>query len=882
MKFFLIILLSFFTTSALAQTVVSGEVLDIDSKPLQGVSVVATRLNSNSIIAFSITDASGRYLINLNIVDELFVLKFTAIGFGTLTLTAKSGTQRSVIMMPVVSSLPTVIVKTTPIQEQGDTLNYNTKAFTGKQDRLIGDVLKNLPGVEVSENGQVSFNGQAISHYYIDGLDMLGNQYNIANRSIPADLVARVQILQRHQDVKMLEGVKKGEQPALNLILKSNAKNKFIGKANIGVGAAPFLFDNDVTGLNFRKDFQLLTAYKQNNVGNLLIAEVEELVTVSRLGENIIPEASNTAIPNFNFNTPPIRTIRYQFNNSNLLYFNTLKRLNETSQLVANFSYGNDHSTYNSTTAYNYIFPNAADVLFNENIDASVNTNIGRMKISYEKNDKKTFIKNIVSAKISTINYISLINNNANFLQKLRSPFYEVTNNYTQMLSSKKRFVTLHSLTSFTKEPQVLTVFPGVFTALVNDNISYNALLQNATAQNFKTSNTLSFLQPVRKNNVQLDINLAYKNQLLETGLRVVETNGYKILADSFANNLRWEHLKLSLSAQTILKWKRSDIIIKLPISFNLIAADNHFEASKRRNAFFLNPYIGYRISLSKKYDLDIMYNHNNSVGSYLQLADGYILSDYRLINKRESPIAIASLTSVTTMLSFQQPTRALFWSISLSASQMKNEVISGQNFDQFAITNLALPIVNRENNFRLSTSINKYLIYQKINLRLQTGLDFNETPFLLEDKLVTSRSTRPSANLEIKVRKWKKWEFASTTNYFRNASNQENEAKMEQTFSSVNFNQILGLFYSLSKKTDLTVSGDYYNLAYSGGEKVSNYFLNVGLVTKFKNCSIAIDWTNITNVKFYNAATNFRNLQKIINYRVRPANLLAKIYFSF
>ena len=51
--------------------------------------------------------------------------------------------------------LPEVTVKMKPIRQVGDTLNYNVSSFRGKDDHYLVDVLKKLPGIEVSENGTV-------------------------------------------------------------------------------------------------------------------------------------------------------------------------------------------------------------------------------------------------------------------------------------------------------------------------------------------------------------------------------------------------------------------------------------------------------------------------------------------------------------------------------------------------------------------------------------------------------------------------------------------------------------------------------------------------------------------------------------------------------
>ncbi|MBR1789580.1 MAG: hypothetical protein IJ762_10410 [Bacteroidaceae bacterium] len=86
-----------------------------------------------------------------------------------------------------------VTVKPDPLRQRGDTLTHNLASFLGKGDVTLEDGLKRLPGVDVSQNGGISYMGKPISQFNIEGLDMLGGKYNLATRNIPADYVTNVE-----------------------------------------------------------------------------------------------------------------------------------------------------------------------------------------------------------------------------------------------------------------------------------------------------------------------------------------------------------------------------------------------------------------------------------------------------------------------------------------------------------------------------------------------------------------------------------------------------------------------------------------------------------------------------------------------------------------
>ena len=52
--------------------------------------------------------------------------------------------------------------------------NTNSSLLKNAKDIAIVDVIKKLPGVEVSESGKISYQGKAINKFYREGMDLLG------------------------------------------------------------------------------------------------------------------------------------------------------------------------------------------------------------------------------------------------------------------------------------------------------------------------------------------------------------------------------------------------------------------------------------------------------------------------------------------------------------------------------------------------------------------------------------------------------------------------------------------------------------------------------------------------------------------------------------
>lgn len=226
--------------------------------------------------------------------------------------------------------LQEVVVTAKRIRQSGDTISYSAATYRSKNDKTLEDLLRKMPGIEVKADGQITYNGQWINEFYIEGLDMLGGNYGVATRNIDANDIGSVQVLQNHQDVKLLQGVKSGNAPAMNIKLKQNALGIWSSTIPAATGAQPNLsWDASATLMNFRRKAQNISVYKTNNIGDDLRQDIGAPVTFnSSYGTGMLFPDS----PDLN------DTYSYR-NNSHSLSVNQLFKLNDDKTLAFNLNY---------------------------------------------------------------------------------------------------------------------------------------------------------------------------------------------------------------------------------------------------------------------------------------------------------------------------------------------------------------------------------------------------------------------------------------------------------------------------------------------------------------------------------------------------------------
>lgn len=208
--------------SAYSQTVITGTVKNEKGEPMPAT-VTLQRLGTNAISGFASTDETGKYeVIYKGIGDSLLITVRSLMSETHTRCIPNRSANVDFTITEKVNKLKEVRVTASPVRRKGDTLTYAVGVFAGQSDRTIEDVMKKLPGVEVSSSGSISYNGKEISKFYIEDLDMLGGRYNIATRNIEAKDVASVQVYENHQPIKAETLF--SDQAAINLKLKDHAK----------------------------------------------------------------------------------------------------------------------------------------------------------------------------------------------------------------------------------------------------------------------------------------------------------------------------------------------------------------------------------------------------------------------------------------------------------------------------------------------------------------------------------------------------------------------------------------------------------------------------------------------------------------------------------
>lgn len=371
----------------------SGKVTDAKHLPVAAVTVVLADVKGVPI-DFCKTDSAGRFALADKDGRQAAKLVFTAIGYKRTSLAAdKFDNGRNVELQSQQFVLREVKVRPQKIRRRGDTLTYSVSGFRQKQDRTIAEVIARMPGLEVKPNGTIEYQGKSINRFYVEGMDLLGSKYSQASENLSADNVRSVEVMENHQPVGALRGVRFSDQAALNIVLKEDAKNVWNGTADIAAGTelqhkASLLRDVRLTEMLFARRKQSISMYKTNNTGK----DIEhELADQSGAGGYVPVESG--LLRNISWAAPQLDRRRHTMNDTHIAATNWLFKTagnNDLRLQLTALADHTDHSQYLSTT---YIDVAGGPTLV-EVSDGESRRNEWNAELTYRVNSDRKYVSN--------------------------------------------------------------------------------------------------------------------------------------------------------------------------------------------------------------------------------------------------------------------------------------------------------------------------------------------------------------------------------------------------------------------------------------------------------------------------------------------------------
>ena len=224
---------------------ISGKLIDGSTKtPLEAATVFAETLKDSTLITYTITDSSGDFFLKGRTSQDKVNLYVTFVGYQPYEQIVDISTNRDIVVPPVeldfqVETLGDVIVKgrSAPVTIKKDTLEFNVSSFQTKKDATLEDLLKELPGVDVDEQGNITINGKPVNQILVNGKPFFGDDPTIATRNLTKDIIDKIQVTDtKTKSEAFTDEAGDDQNKSINITIDEEKNKGIFGRVAAGAG----------------------------------------------------------------------------------------------------------------------------------------------------------------------------------------------------------------------------------------------------------------------------------------------------------------------------------------------------------------------------------------------------------------------------------------------------------------------------------------------------------------------------------------------------------------------------------------------------------------------------------------------------------------------
>lgn len=275
-----LLFLCFFTgLRAYAQQTLSGRVrTELDSTAIVGATVRLVQLVQDSAQTRSTsTDKLGTFTF-LKLSKGRYNIRVEALGYQSKvipvvfsgdkgqTVSIKLSTENIGIEEVVISASSSIVLK-------GDTMEYDTKNFVARDFAEADEIVAQIPGVMIDEDGNVTAHGEQVTRIIVDGKEFFSSDPKIALKTLPADIIAKIQLIDEKSEQSKFSGFDDGKRnKVINIVTKPDKKVGFFGKSSLSKGNDNKFSINSSTN-TFNGDKKIAFNILANNINETNFAE---------------------------------------------------------------------------------------------------------------------------------------------------------------------------------------------------------------------------------------------------------------------------------------------------------------------------------------------------------------------------------------------------------------------------------------------------------------------------------------------------------------------------------------------------------------------------------------------------------------------------------
>ncbi|KAB8155347.1 TonB-dependent receptor [Kordia sp. TARA_039_SRF] len=868
-----------------AQTKIFGTVFSNKQEALYAVNIILKDSSNTKTIAYTFSNDSGYYEILTEKIGT-FNLTFSALGFENKTISIEIDTTQKEANYPVILlekpfDLDTVIIEgEIPMSIKKDTINFKAKYYVRGNEETVEQLLKNIPGLNIDNQGTIKIGNQEIEKLMIDGDDLFDKGYKILSKNMPAYPIDEVEIIKNYSNNPLLKDIENSDKVALNLKLNEKSKRIWFGNVEANYGNDNF-YHHKLNLMNFGKKNKYYFLTNFNNIGYNATGDIEYLVRPFRTNQpaSIGDNQKVRNLIDLRETSLQFEDDRVNFNNAELVSLNAI--FNPTKKLKIKFI---NFLNWNETN----FFRNSIDAV-DVNGSNFVNTEDYKLRniqrIAFGKIDMQYNISSTKMLEMTTkyntgrqYNTSNLLFNGDSTLENLKNnnTLFDQKISYTNRFKDKKVLLLTGRLI-YEETPQNYNLNRFFYEELFIDNTSTSNVRQQIANQMLFAGADAHLLDRKDNGNLfELQLSNEFRKDKLRTGFTLYDGETILALPEDYQNRTEYQVNNLSLKGKYQWKFENFSVTgnIRLHQLINRLENNN---ITTTQTPFFINPSVSMQWKINPKNKIVATYSYNVRNATILDVYDNFVLTGFRSFNRGLNQFN--QLDSSSLVLNYQLGN----WSDRFFVNTL---FFYGKNHDFFSTNTTLNPnfvqsekiLIQDREFFNIDTKFDYFFKFISSNFKVNLAYSQSEFKNSVNNnslRIVTSKNFQYGFELRSG--------FSGFFNYHLGTKWIKNTIETTFTNSFTNNVSFLDLIFIINDRLNIQLDSERY---FFGNLENENTYYFADFTSNYKIIKDKLT-VGITGKNLFNT-TKFRNLfisdigTSVTEFRLLERFVLLKLEYRF
>lgn len=253
---------------------ITGTLVDRDTKEGVMLATVQMLKPDSTFVKGVLSDEKGNFTISAPSPGS-YILKFTSVGYSPMTKNVNMTGKKNLALGNMTFGADAIMLKGATVVGQAsrvtvkeDTFVYNASAYRTPEGSVVEELVKRLPGAQVSDDGTITINGKEVKKVLVDGKEFMTGDTKTALKNLPTSIIDKIKTYDEKSDLARVTGIDDGEeQTVLDFGVKKGMNKGLFGNADASIGTHD-RYSERLMGAMFKDNTRVMLMGNANNVND--------------------------------------------------------------------------------------------------------------------------------------------------------------------------------------------------------------------------------------------------------------------------------------------------------------------------------------------------------------------------------------------------------------------------------------------------------------------------------------------------------------------------------------------------------------------------------------------------------------------------------------